>query len=220
MWPDREDTRELIVGAHGGEETAVERLLDRHREALHRLVSMRLDRAVARRVDASDVVQEVLIEAHRRLGDYLDRTDMPFHLWLRRIALDRVIDAHRRHRVAQRRSVDRERALASPAFDDRSSVDLLHHLADQQLTPAAAAIRHELANRFQAALEQLGDGDREVLIMRHFEGLSNQEVAVALELSEPAAGMRHLRALRRLRTVIEADGGSGLDGGDSSGGVC
>jgi RNA polymerase sigma-70 factor (ECF subfamily) len=178
---------------------------------------MRLDRAVARRVDASDVVQEALIDAHRRLGDYLKRSDMPFHLWLRRIALDRVIDAHRRHRVAKRRSVDREKALASPAFDDRSSIDLLQHLADQQLTPAAAALRTELARRFQAAIEELPDDDREVIIMRHFEGLSNQEVASALELSEPAAGMRHLRALRKLRKVIEADGGSSLDsiGSDS-----
>ena len=166
------------------------------------MVHLRLDPALARRVDASDIVQEVLFEVSRRLAEYLRDPSMPFHVWLRQIARDHVIDAHRRHRVAERRSVDREQPLAAAAYLDRSSLELAVELRDHELTPAAAAIRQELQRRFHAALDKLDPDDREILLMRHFEQLSNQEVAQALGLSEPAAGMRHLRALRRLRAVL------------------
>ena len=159
-WPDERDTQELIVGVRGGEDGAIDRLLDRHRQALRRLIDLRMDRAVAQRVDASDIVQEVLIEANRRLDDYLADAVMPFHLWLRRIAMDRLIDAHRRHRQAKRRSVDREQPMAAPAFDEQSTCDLMKHLADGQLTPASAAMQGELARRFQVALEELPSTDR------------------------------------------------------------
>ena len=202
MWPDSIQTRDLLDEAGRGDDAAINRLLGRHRRALRRMIELRLDPAIARRVDASDVVQGVLLEANRRLPDYLRDPAMPFHLWLRHIARDHLIDEHRRHRAAARRSVDRERPLAAPAFGDRSSVDLAAELRDRELTPAAAAIRHELQRRFLDALQQLEEGDREVLLMRHVEHLSNSEVARALGLSDPAAGMRHLRALRRLRAVL------------------
>jgi RNA polymerase sigma-70 factor (ECF subfamily) len=166
------------------------------------MIDMRLDRAIARRVDASDIAQEVLLEASRRLRDYLRQPNMPFHLWLRHIARDHLIDAHRRHRVAKRRTVDRERVLqAGPA--DRSSVELIAELIDRELTPATAALRKELQNRFQSVLADLDEDDREIILMRHFEQLSNQEVAAALGLTEPAASMRHLRALRKMRELLD-----------------
>src|SRR6185312_5612117 len=102
-----------------------------------------------------------------------------------------------------RRSVDREQSMVAPAFADQSAIDLLGQLRDHELTPAAAATRHELEGRFQAAIDRLDEQDREVIAMRHFEQLSNQEVAQALGLSEPAAGMRYLRALRRLRAMFD-----------------
>ena len=158
---------------------------------------MRLDRALARRVDASDVVQEVMLKASGRLADYLKAPAMPFHLWLRQIAQDHIVDAHRRHRVAGSRSVDREAPMV--AFADRSSLDLAAGLRDPHLTPATEAIRCELGRRFREAIDEL---DREVILLRHFEQLTNAEAARALGLSEPAAGMRHLRALRRLRAIL------------------
>ncbi len=114
------------------------------------------------------------------------------------LAKDHLIDAHRRHRKAQRRSVDREQSLA-PAFAERSSLDLAAELRDNELTPAAATIRKELEARFLSALDQLDDEDAEIVLMRHHEQLTNAEAAQALGLSPAAAGMRHLRALRRLR---------------------
>jgi len=203
MWPDSPITQELLVKAKQGEPAAVDQLLARHREPVRRMIDMRLDRAIARRVDASDIAQEVLLEASRRLRDYLRQPDLPFHLWLRHIARDHLIDAHRRHRVAKRRTVDRERPLqAGPA--DRSSVELIAELIDRELTPATAALRKELQNRFQSVLADLDEDDREIILMRHFEQLSNQEVAAVLGLTEPAASMRHLRALRKMRELLDS----------------
>lgn len=202
MWPDSSQTQELLLLAVDGDAEAVGRLLERHRAALRRMIELRLDRAISRRVDASDVVQDVLIEAHRRLAEYLAERPMPFHLWLRQIAKDRMIDAHRRHRAAARRSIDREQPLASPAAADQSALDLAALLRDPRATPAAAALRRELLRRFDDAVRQLDEADREVILMRHFEQLTNQEAAAALGLSEPAAGMRYVRAMRRLRGLL------------------
>jgi len=180
---------------------AADRLWERHREPLRRMIGLRLDQALGRRVDASDVVQEVLLKANLRLAEYLRNPSMPFHLWLRQLARDHVIDEYRRHRVAARRSVDRERSLA-PAFLDRSSIELAAQLRDPNLTPAAAVLRGELERRFREALAQLDEPDREIVVMRHFEQLSNGEAARLLNVSDAAAGMRHLRALRRLRAIL------------------
>jgi RNA polymerase sigma-70 factor (ECF subfamily) len=205
MWPNSPETQELLDQVRQGEAQAVDRLLARHREPMRRMIDMRLDPAIAPRVDASDVVQDVLLEASRRLAEYLRDPAMPFHLWLRHIAKDHIIDAHRRHRQAQRRSVDREQSL-KPALADRSSVELIAQFVDRELTPATAALRQEMEKRFQEAIATLDEDDREVILMRHFEQLSNQEVATTLGLSEAAASMRYLRAIRRLRAVLAPDG--------------
>jgi RNA polymerase sigma-70 factor (ECF subfamily) len=203
MWPDAGNTQELLSAIRAGDAAAASPLLERHREAVRRLVALRLDRKIQRRIDASDIVQDALVEANRRLPDYVRNPQLPFHLWLRQIARDRVIDAHRRHRGAAQRSVDREQALGVSQFLDRSALDLAGELRDhRELTPAAAALRQELEARFRAALQQLDEADREVIQMRHFEQLSNQDTAAALGLSEPAAGMRYLRAVRRLRAQL------------------
>lgn len=211
MWPEHHHTQELIAQAAAGDPDAANRLLERHRDALRRVIALRLDRALARRVDASDVVQDVLLEANGRLAEYLRDPQMPFHLWLRHLAQDRMIDLHRRHH-AQRRDVGREQPLAARAFPDQSSLDLAAQLKDPELTPAAATIRKELAGRFLDALEQMDETDREIILLRHAEHLGNGETAEALGLSPAAAGMRYLRALRRLRALLSeppsAAGGS------------
>ncbi|TWT47288.1 sigma-70 family RNA polymerase sigma factor [Botrimarina hoheduenensis] len=203
MWPRSDDTEKLLNNVRGGDPDARNRLFDRHREAIRRMIDLRMDRVLERRVDASDIVQDVLIEANRRLTDYLKNPVMPFHLWLRQMAKDRLIDAHRRHRVAARRSMDREQPLNAASKDEQSAIDLAVQLSDRELTPAAAATWRELQRRFQEACDQLDPQDQEIIVMRHFERLSNTEVAVALNLSAQAASMRHLRAMRRLRTFLE-----------------
>src|SRR6476619_8512140 len=138
MWPNREETDRLLDDARKGEPGAVDKLLGEFREPLRRVIDLRLDPAIARRVDASDIVQDVLIEANQRLTEYLKSPAMPFHLWLRHMAQDRIIDTHRRHRQAQRRSIDREQAIQRPAWSDQSSVQLVAQLVDGEHTPASA----------------------------------------------------------------------------------
>jgi RNA polymerase sigma-70 factor, ECF subfamily len=202
MWPDATNTQELLDQAKAGKADAVDQLLAKHREPIRRMIDLRLDPAIAGRLDASDVVQDVLLEANRRLKDYLKSPTMPFHLWLRHIAKDHIIDAHRRHHQAQKRGVNREQPIHRPAWSDRSSLDLAGQLLDQDLTPASAAIQQELQRRLQDAIGQLDDDDREIILMRHYEMLANQEVAESLGLTEAAASMRYLRAVRKLRDLL------------------
>ncbi len=206
MWPEASETEALLHRVTQADPLAANELWERYRPALRRIIGLRLDHALARRVDASDVVQDVLLKANQRLTEYLRNPSLPFHMWLRQIAADHIIDAHRRHRRAGKRSMERERPLAvGPArgfADDRSSLDLAAQLRDPSPTPAAAALRRELEGRFQEALIHLDEHDREIILLRHFEQLSNGEAALVLGLSDAAAGMRHLRALRRLRALL------------------
>ncbi len=208
MWPNSPDTQDLLDRAKQGEAGAVERLLDTHREPLRRMIGLRLDPALAGRADASDIVQEVMLEVSQRLADYLRNPAMPFHLWVRHIAKDHMIDAHRRHRQAQRRSLDREQPLVPAGLADQSSLELAGQLIDHEMTPATAAVRHELQKRMEQAVAALEEDDREIILMRHYEQLSNQEVATALGLTEAAASMRHLRAVRKLRAALLGEGDS------------
>lgn len=201
MWPSSTETERLLQDAAAGNADAANDLLEQHRAALRRVIAMRLDRGIARRIDASDVVQDVLFEASKRLADYLQDPRMPFHLWLRHLAMDRMIDVHRRHH-AQRRDVGRERPLQAAATSGKSSLDLAAQLQDQELTPAAAALRKELAGRFLEVLERLDDQDREIILLRHVEHLGNSEAAEALGLAPAAAGMRYLRAIRRVKSLL------------------
>lgn len=202
MWPETQRVQALLDRARQGDAAAVEELMTECREPLRRAVDLRLDPQLVRREDPSDIVQKVLLDAHRRLQDYLKDPKMPFGLWLRHMAQDRIIDAHRRHREADRRSIDREQPQQPPAWVEQSSVMLVAQLADRELTPASAAIRHELQQRLQQVLAEMDELDREVILMRYYEQMSNQDVAEALNLTEAAASMRHLRALRRLKDAF------------------
>jgi RNA polymerase sigma-70 factor (ECF subfamily) len=206
--PEGQPTLLLLDRVRRGDAAAIDGLLARHRSAIRQMIDRRMDRGVQRRVDASDIVQDVLIEANRRLGDYLANPTMPFQLWLRHMARDRLIDAHRRHRVAASRSVDREVPLAGG--DDASLGGPAARVPDRELTPAAAATWRELERRFAAAVELLDEADRQIVLLRHFEHLSTAEAAEVLGLSKPAAGMRYLRAMRRLRGLLDGVAGDDI----------
>ncbi len=198
MWPDQDETCNLLDGAKQGDKQAVELLMDRHRDSLHRMVECRLNRGVAARVDASDIVQEALLTASRRLSDYLQNPRMPFHAWLRQLASDRLNDVYRRQ-LADKRNVAREQHIAN---DARSSLNPMAQIRDLELTPAAMLLRKEFADRFRAAVDQLPEDAKEIILMRHAEQLSNSQAAELLGLSEPAASMRYLRALRQLKSLL------------------
>jgi RNA polymerase sigma-70 factor (ECF subfamily) len=195
------DTALLLERIRAGDEPALGELLARHREMLRLFVERRLDAKLAARIDASDVVQEAQIEVARRIGEYLLREPMPFHLWLHKTAYENLIRLRRKHLGAACRTAMREEPLP-----DRSSLFLAQQLlADSSFQPAHALLEEELARRVRQALAALPENDREVLMWRMFEGLDNQEVAQMLGLEPDACRKRFARALLRLREFLLDD---------------
>jgi RNA polymerase sigma-70 factor, ECF subfamily len=202
--PAGPDTEQLLDRAAAGDAHARGRLLERHRTRLRSLVALRLDRRIAARVDPSDVVQDSLAEADRRLAGYLRDRPLPFYVWLRGLALERLVDLHRLHVRAQKRSVRREEASVS-LLPDESLLQLAERLADRGSSPSARLLHEDLRRRVRDALARLPERDREVLAMRHLEHLSVKEIAAALGLSESAVKVRHVRALERLRGLLDEE---------------
>ena len=179
-------------------------LLERHQDRLLRMVQMRMHPKIRARIGASDVVQEAYVEVHRLIDDYIHDPQMPFFLWLRRITAQRLTRAHRFHLDAQRRDARREgsNALELPETSVVAMVDIL---AGNQTSPQSAAARQERRERISAILEDMNPTDREVLSMRHFEELSNDEVAAELGIGKHAASKRYIRALQRLGEQLGED---------------
>jgi RNA polymerase sigma-70 factor (ECF subfamily) len=195
------DTEQLLGQAARGDKDAGWRLLERHRQRLWQMIAVRLDRRLAARVDPSDVVQETLAGALGRLDEYLQTRPLPFFAWLRQLAQERLIQMHRHHVQAQKRSVKREEP--SPAgLPDDSALELVKRLLPAGSTPSAGLARREEAGRVQSALGQLAGHDREVLVLRYLEQLSPPEIAGLLGISLGAFYTRHLRALRRLQKLL------------------
>jgi RNA polymerase sigma-70 factor, ECF subfamily len=195
-----DDTERLLEAVAHGDAGALNRLLELHRPFMRRVVEARLDPRLHARIDPSDVVQEAQMEAARRIRDYLDRRPMPFHLWLRQTAFENLLRLHRRHLSAGRRSVEREFPLT-----DASSILLCRRLLGKERGPDDQLIDAEMARRVREGLAALSETDREVLLMRTFEGLSNQDVAAALGIEPVAASQRFGRAVLRLRKLLTAD---------------
>ncbi len=195
------DTDELLERSVGGDLSVRGALLERHRGRLRRMVTVHLDTRLTARLDPSDVVQDVLAEAARRLDDYLRERPVPFYPWLRQIALDRLSEQHRRHLRAEQRSVLREEEVPF-RLPDHSALELAGLVVGGG-SPSSALQREELRDRVRAALEKLSPTDREVLVLRYLEQLSAAEVAAILRISEDAARKRVLRALQRMRKLLK-----------------
>jgi RNA polymerase sigma-70 factor (ECF subfamily) len=195
------DTDQLLDDASAGDDAARARLLERHRGRLRHMIAMRLDPRVAARVDPSDVVQETLLAADGQLDDYLRERPLPFYPWLRQIAWQRLLDVHRRHIRAQRRSVTREQPLVL-GLSGESAAELAQRVLGPGSSPSARLDREESRRHVKDALERLPERDREVLVLRHLERLSTKEIAAVLGIREGAVYTRHLRALQRLHDLV------------------
>jgi RNA polymerase sigma-70 factor (ECF subfamily) len=195
------ETEELIRRAREGERAAVEELLARHRERLRRMVAVRMDARLATRVDASDIVQEALAEASRRMPEYLREQPIPFYPWLRQMAWERLVDMHRRHIRTQKRAAGREQRCY--VLPDRSTLALAEQLLASGTSPSGHFAREELRDRMRTTLSRLSPRDREVLVLRHLEQLSIHEIASVMAITEGAVKTRHLRALQRLRSLLK-----------------
>jgi RNA polymerase sigma-70 factor (ECF subfamily) len=202
------ETDRLLRRASQGDRPGWGALLQRHRARLRRMVTLRLDQRLQGRIDASDVIQEAYLEASTRLEDYLRRPTMPFFLWLRFLTQQKLLELHRHHLGAQMRDAGREVSLYRGSLPEASSAALAAQLLGQDTRPSEAAVRAERKIRLQEALNTLDPMDREVLALRHFEQLSTAEVAQVLGVTPAAASKRYLRALRRLKEILD-----GMPGG-------
>ncbi len=205
MIPGATDTDELLRTASLGDEAARMQLLARHRDRLRRMVAVRMDRRLASRVDASDVVQEALAEAAHDLSDYLRNRPLPFYPWLRGVAWKRLVQLYRYHVISRRRSVDREQPVLPSIADASAHVLAVQVLAASGSSPSRTLIREELLDRVHASLARLDPGDRDLLVMRHLEGMTAAEVGAILGIGEGAVRVRLVRALKRLRGLLDLD---------------
>jgi RNA polymerase sigma-70 factor, ECF subfamily len=198
---DSSDTAGLLNSAAGSQRAqAFDDLFARHAAEFRRFVELRFDDALKPRLDPSDVIQETHLDAFRRFDDYLNRRPMPFRLWLRKTALERLIKFREQHLLAAKRSVRRETRL--PA---RTSAQLLHRLPGAEPHPGDAALRQEQIRAVREALARLSAADREILLMRYVENLNNQEIGLLLDMSSDAVSKRHGRALVRLQGLLNGD---------------
>ena len=199
------DTDQLLDAASAGRDSASEELLARHRPRLRKMIAVRMDDRLAARVDPSDVIQDAMAEAHRRLPKYLTDRSVAFYPWLRQIAWEKLVQLNRRHIYAQRRSVERESAhqLELP---DQSAMELAERLAGSDASPSQQALRAELQQRIRSAIDNLSFTDREVITLRHLEELSFKETAAVLELGESAVQSRYHRAIKRLHRQLAEQG--------------
>jgi RNA polymerase sigma-70 factor (ECF subfamily) len=200
--PSGPGTDQLLDRVERGDHGARSQLLEQHRARLAALVALRMDRRLSPRLDPSDVVQEALLVANDRLPDFARHRSVPFYLWLRQLTLERLVEEHRRHIWAQRRSVRREEAEVSQ-LPEESMAQLAERLAGHASSPSARLRREDRDRAVRQTLARLPERDRELLTLRHLEQLSVREIASVLGISEGAAKVRHVRALDRLRCELD-----------------
>lgn len=210
----RADTRtneELLDAARNGDEGALAVLVERHRDRLERMVRLRMDRRLQGRVDPADVIQEAYLAARGKFPQYSADPRVPFFLWLRLEVGQKLVDVHRFHLGTKMRDAGLEVSLHRGPLPQVTSLSLAEHLLGKLTTASRAAMRVELKLRVQEALNSMAPHDREVLILRHFEELSNAEAAEVLGIKPSAAVNRYVRALKRLKDVFQGMPG-GIEG--------
>jgi RNA polymerase sigma-70 factor (ECF subfamily) len=201
LQPDSTQTCTLLDRLVAGERQALDELLARYRTTLQDFVAVRLGSDLQARLDPSDVVQEAQLEVAQRMDDYLRRRPMPFHVWIRKTAYKRLLNAQRDHRRAGRRSVARE-----ARWPERSSLLLARPMLKSGSSPSERLMARELAERVSRAVGELSAADRDILLMRHAEELPYEEIACLLDVSPATARKRFGRALIRLQRVLTTHG--------------
>jgi RNA polymerase sigma-70 factor (ECF subfamily) len=197
------EVSDLLQRAAAGDPEAVRQLFSRYRDRLKRMVHLRLSRRLSGRVYDSDIVQEAFLDISKKLPEYVQAPELPLFLWMRHITGLKLTEVHRRHLGSQLRDADREVSLHRGGLPEADSVSLAAQLLGKLTTPSQAAIKAEQRIYVQEALNAMDPIDREVLALKHFEQLSTSEIARVLGMSKAGAGSRYLRAIKRLRDILE-----------------
>jgi RNA polymerase sigma-70 factor (ECF subfamily) len=212
MSPPPGQVPDLVARVAAGDREAIAELLARYRARLRRMVALRLDPRLQGRVDASDLIQEGYLDAIKRLEEYIRDPSVSFYIWLRFLVGQRVAECHRRHLGRPGRDVGREVSIYRGAMPGASTGALAARLLGKLTSPSQAAVRAERKLQLQEALNRMDPIDREILVLRHYEQMSNGDAAAALGLERAAASKRYTRALERLETILgDLPGGVGGD---------
>jgi RNA polymerase sigma-70 factor (ECF subfamily) len=198
------DIQSLLHQAEKGDQQAVGRLFEHFRPRLKRMVRLRMDRRLKGRVDPSDVLQEAFLEVYQRFAKYAVESSVPLFLWLRLVTGQKLTDLHRFHLGAQMRTAEREISLHHGPMPQASTASLAAHLLGRLTSASDAAIRAETKLRVEEAINGMEPIDREVIALRHFEHLTNEETAQVLGISCNAASNRYMRAVKRLKELLRA----------------
>lgn len=196
------ETERLLQSVIDGDQESWGTLLIRYEKRLRRMVAYRMDQRLQGRIDPLDVIQDAYLEASEHREEYVRQPGVPFYLWLRGIVGNKLLEVHRHHLGTQMRDACREVSLYRGKMPEASSAALAAQLLGHATRPSEAAIRAEVKIYLQEALNSMDPLDREALVLRHFEQLSPPEVAQVLGIKEKAAGMRYLRALKRLKDIL------------------
>lgn len=199
---DAIDISDLLIRLRRGEQQALADLFAHYRDPLRRMIDVRLDHRLNGRISPSDVLQEAYIDALKRVEHFFAKPDMPFFLWLRCIAGQRLIEVHRQHLGAQMRNAGQEISLSYAGVPAASSACLAARLVQNLTSPSEAMVKAERFAMLEDALAQMDALDREVLTLRHFEEMSNTETATVLGIQPAAASKRYVRALHRLKEIL------------------
>jgi RNA polymerase sigma-70 factor, ECF subfamily len=211
MSPPPGQVPDLVAHVAAGDREAIAELLGRYRDRLRRMVAVRLDPRLQGRVDASDVIQDGYMDAMRRLEEYILDPSVSFYVWLRFLVGQRVTEYHRRYLGRPGRDVGREVSIYRGAMPGASTGALAARLLGKLTSPSQAAVRAERKLQLQEALNRMDPLDREILVLRHYEQMSNIDAAAALGLERAAASKRYTRALERLEKILK-DLPGGVDG--------
>jgi RNA polymerase sigma-70 factor (ECF subfamily) len=201
MYENGDEHRELLERLKAGDQQALGGFFALYHERLWRIINFRLDQRLFGRVDADDVLQESYLAAAQRIQHYLADPSQSFFVWLRLICNQTLVDIHRRHLGAQMRDAKRDMSIHAH-YAQATSMSIASQLLGNLTSPSQAAMRDEISRKLELAIENMEPIDREVLALRHFEELTNSEVAEVLGIQQKAASIRYVRALKRLKDVV------------------
>ena len=194
--------KSLLGRLKGGDDEAFSELFARYRDRLYHIVSVRMDRRLAGRVDTDDIVQEIYLDAASRIHHFTNSHSGSFFVWLRLVAMQTMANAFRRHLDTKMRDAKREISIHTGRTYENPTKPIAMQLLGRLTSPSRAAIRQESVKLVEQAIETMKPIDKEIIELRHFEQLSNHEVAEVLGIHEKAASIRYVRALTRLRDLV------------------
>ena len=183
-----------------GGEAAMAELFCQYRQQLEHMIGFRMDARLRGRIDPADVLQEAYLHIAARLDNYLESPEVSFYVWMRQQTYQSLVDQHRLH-FRSKRTPGQE--IQRPAASNNTTYSIVGRLVGDKTAPERAVEREEEREQLHQALETMEDIDQEVLALRHFEGLPNNQVAEILDISVTAASNRYVRAMTRLSEIMK-----------------